>query len=425
MTIIDTAQNPEAKSLLLSGRINVAVCPQCGQAGMLSTPIIYHDPEKELLFTHVPPELGASSIEEQRILGDLTNRLMATLSAEKRKGYLLNPRSFLKLERMIEAILEADGITPEMLKARRAKAALLDRLLRASSEESQQAIAQENDEQIDYEFFQLLTLNIELAQANDQEETAKQLLNLRQRLLEWTTTGHEVSAREEAVKSLGQEISREGLLEKLVEAALAEEQAKIETMITIARPAIDYIFYQQLTEHIESARTAGETEREKKLRELRETTLELTAQIDAKLQQAAEEAAQFLQKVLDSKDPEKTIRANLDLVNELFFDVLTTQMSTAERAGQVERVQQLQEIGRLILQIVEENQPPEVRLVSQLMSVEYPDGTQALLEENQQLVSAMLLEIMDLIGEDLADKGQEEAAQQLAQIRAQAAAMAE
>lgn len=48
LTIIDARQNPDAKAMFLSGRINVAACPQCGHAGLLNTPIVYHDPDKEL-----------------------------------------------------------------------------------------------------------------------------------------------------------------------------------------------------------------------------------------------------------------------------------------------------------------------------------------------------------------------------------------
>ena len=234
LTTIDAGQDPEAKAMFLSGQINVAACPQCGHAGMLSTPLVYHDPNKELLFTYVPAELGLPEIEQQRLIGDLTNRVMSSLPPEQRKGYLLRPQSFLRIEGMVEAVLEADGITPEMLEAQRAKADLLDRLLRETSDDSRRTIMRENDEQLDYEFFQILTLNIELAQANAQEEAVGQLLELRRQLLEWTTTGTQVAIREDAIRELGSELTREGLLKKLVEASQAGEDTKVETMIAVA-----------------------------------------------------------------------------------------------------------------------------------------------------------------------------------------------
>jgi len=46
MTIIDVGERPEAKAVFVSGQLNIAACPQCGYAGMLNTPLVYHDPDK-------------------------------------------------------------------------------------------------------------------------------------------------------------------------------------------------------------------------------------------------------------------------------------------------------------------------------------------------------------------------------------------
>lgn len=424
LTIIDVGQNPEAKTLFLSGQLNIAVCPQCGHAGMLSTPIVYHDPEQELLFTYLPPELGLPESEQQRIIGDMTNHLMSVLPAEQRKGYLLRPRSFLRLEGMIEAVLEADGITSEMLEAQRAKTTLLNRLLDASSDDARQLIAQENEDQIDYEFFQILTLNIELAQANGQAETVQQLLGLRKQLLDWTSAGREVAAREEAIKELGTNVTREGLLEKLVDAALAGEQAKVETLVALARPAIDYIFYQELTGRIETAQQAGNTQEAETLKALRQSTLDLTAEIDAEVQRAREAASQLLQKILQSDDLEKAVLANLDQIDDLFMSALAMNLQAAEQTGQSADVEKLRQVSDIIMGLIQESQPPEIQFINRLLTAEYPDGTQALLDENHEQVNAQLLEIMRLVAEDLEQSGREQVAQRLAQIREQAAAMA-
>jgi hypothetical protein len=423
LTIIDVGQNPDAKTLFLSGQLNIAVCPQCGHAGMLSTPIVYHDPEQELLFTYLPPELGLPESEQQRIIGDMTNHLMSVLPAEQRKGYLLRPRSFLRLEGMIEAVLEADGITSEMLEAQRAKTTLLNRLLHASSDDARQLIAQENEDQIDYEFFQILTLNIELAQANGQAETVQQLLGLRKQLLDWTSAGREVAAREEAIKELGTKVTREGLLEKLVDAALAGEQAKVETMVAMARPAIDYIFYQELTGRIETAQQAGNTQEAGTLKALRQSILDLTAEIDAEVQRAREAAIQLLQKILQSDDLEKAVLANLDQIDDLFMSALAMNLQTAEQTGQSADVEKLRQVSEIIMGLIQESQPPEIQFINRLLTAEYPDGTQALLDENHEQVNAQLLEIMRLVAEDLEQSGREQVAQHLAQIREQAAAM--
>jgi hypothetical protein len=423
LMLIDAGRNPEAKALFLSGQANLAACPQCGHAGMLGTPLVYHDADKELLFTFSPPELGGSEREQERVLGDLTNRLMSTLLPEQRKGYLLRPRRFYTLESMVEAILEADGITREMLEAQRARSMLLDRLLSAQDEPTRRAIAQGSDPQIDYQFFELLSMNLELAEAGGQPGVAELLLDLREQLLEWTTQGREIAAREEAVLSLGDQVTREKLLDELVKAALGGEQVKVETLVAYARPAIDYVFYQQLTSRVESAGRAGRTDEAQTLKQLRDTVLDLTSEIDERVRQATEDADRFLQQLLASTDPEPLLRANPRRVDGLFLDVLTTKLQAASQAGQAGVVERLSAIRELVLKLIQESQPPELQFVNQLLTAEFPDGTRALLEGNRPLLDEGLLEVMALLAEDLERRGHTQVAQRLAQIRTQAVAM--
>ena len=423
LTIIDARQNPEAKAMFLSGRINVAACPQCGHAGLLNTPIVYHDPDKELLLTYVPAELGLPEIEQQRVIGDLTNRVMSSLPPEQRKGYLLRPQSFLRIEGMRESILNADGITPEMLEAQQAKVDLLDRLIRTTSEDSRRTIAQENDQQLDYEFFQILTLNIELAQADGQEEMTNQLLELRGQLLEWTSTGHEVAAREDAIRELGSGITREGLLDKLIQASQAAEDTKIDTMIAVGRQAIDYIFYQQLTSRIEAAQESGNTTEADSLKALRERVLNVTAEVDAEIQRATEQANQLLKQILHSDDLEAAVRANLDQIDELFLNAVALNLQAAEQAGRTEEAQRLQQVGDIMMKLIQESQPPEIQFINSLLSAGPADKTQELLEQNKDRLDARMLELMRLVEEDLHESGRTELAHRLAEIQKQAASL--
>jgi hypothetical protein len=423
LTTVDAGLDPEAKALFLSDQINVAACPQCGHAGMLNTPLVYHDPDKELLFTYVPAELGLPEAEQQRIIGDLTNRVMSSLPPEQRKGYLLRPRSFLRIEGLKEAVLEADGITPDMIEAQRAKAGLLERLLRATSAESRRTIVQENEEQLDYEFFQILTLNVELAQGNAQEDVRNQLLELRRQLLEWTTVGREVAAHEDAIRELGPEVTREALLEKLVEAFRAGEDAKVMTMIAVGRPAIDYVFYQQLTARIEAEDEKGNSPEADKLKALRERVLDVTAQVDAELQHATEQANELLQEILASEDLEESVRAHLDQIDELTLNALALNLQAAQQAGRTDEAQRLQQLGDILMKLIQESQPPEIQFINSLLTADYPDGTQSLLEENRQQLDERMLELMRLVEDDLTQSGRVELAQRLAEIKKRAASL--
>jgi hypothetical protein len=423
LTLIDAGQDPQAKALFLSGQSNVAVCPACGFASTVPTPIVYHDPEHEMLFTYVPPNLNLPEVEKQRIIGDMTSRVMSSLPPEERRGYLLRPRSFFTLDSMVEAILEADGITPEMIQGQREKTALLERLLRAPDPEVREILAGENDALIDYEFFQILSVNLQMAQAQGQDQALQQLAFLQQQLLQWTTTGKEIAAREQAIRELGTEVSREQLLDKLEAAAMAGEQAKIETMIAVARPLVDYAFYQELAGHIEQAERAGKPDRATRLKALRETILEVTEAVDAEMQEAGDEAAAMLREILESDDLEAAVRDRLGFVDEVFMSILALNMQAAERAGNTEELERLQQVGEALMKVIQENQPEVIRFINQLVSAAYPEGTQALLEENDDLLDAQLLEVMDMIHEDLVQSDRQDLAQRLSQIRRQAAAL--
>ena len=47
--VFDMGSDPLAKQKLLSNVSNTLQCPSCGFQGMVPVPIIYHDPDKELM----------------------------------------------------------------------------------------------------------------------------------------------------------------------------------------------------------------------------------------------------------------------------------------------------------------------------------------------------------------------------------------
>jgi hypothetical protein len=424
-SIIDVGLDPADKRRLFSGQLNVAACPQCGSAGMLATPLVYHDPDKELFLVFLPPELNLPETDQQRIIGSLTQEVMSTLPAEGRKGYLLNPRTFFSLDRLMSAILEADGITQDMLEAQQAKMQLLEQLLRTDDRDERAALVRAQDEQLDYEFFQLLTANIEVAQSNDRDEVVQDLTDLREQLLEWSSVGREVAARQEAIEALGDTITREALLERLIEAAHAQDDIRIETMVAIARPAIDYIFYQQLTERIDQAASSGQLDKANRLRALRERILELAEALDEGVRRAAEEASTHLQQMLKADDLQAAVQQHLAEIPDLglFLNVLAANISAAEEAGQTDALERLRRVSDLIADAIEEASPPEIRLINKLLAADYPDGTRALLHEQGGQVDDQLVELMDLMRRSLAQSGRSELAEKLGQIRAQAQTM--
>ncbi|MGA9399091.1 MAG: CpXC domain-containing protein, partial [Anaerolineaceae bacterium] len=181
-------QDSTVKQKLLSGAFNLIQCPNCGYNGSLSSPIVYHDPEKELLLTFFPPELGLPANEQEKLIGPLIKQVTDRLPAERRKAYLLTPKMMFTMQGLIETVLEADGITREMIQEQQRQIKLLQQLM-ATSEEKRLEIVKAEESLINEQFFLILNRLIDSSLANGDETSAKQLTELQQNLFQISETG--------------------------------------------------------------------------------------------------------------------------------------------------------------------------------------------------------------------------------------------
>jgi hypothetical protein len=420
-SIIDVGQDPEAKARLLGGKINVATCPQCGNAGMLNVPFVYHDPEKELLLCFLPPELDLRGDDQHKLVGDLTNRLMSYLPPEKRKGYLLQPKIFFSLQGLIEEIMQAEGVTKETLEAQKAKLNLIQRFLDATSDEVLQVLVRENDDQLDYEFFSLLTGSIEMAKAEGEEDRARRLLGLREKLLEFSSLGRASRVEREVAEALEEGMTREEFLEKVIE---CESDAELRALISLGRPMLDYQFFRSLTSKIEALDAEeGNAKEAQRLKDLRARILEIRDELDVETRAILQQKARLLKEIFESEDWEESLREHVEEIDGALFAILSANIEQAEAEGDKEATRKLQSITDLALKLLEERTPRSIKFISQLMEAQYPRETKKLLEENVEWVDNELLGAMDLIIENLTRRGEKRTARQLREIRDQARAM--
>ena len=89
--IVDPSENPQAKDLLLTGRLNVIQCPNCGTPSTASTPLVYHDASKEMLLTFVPMQLEMNEQEADKFIGQLIREITDNMDSKMVKGYILQP----------------------------------------------------------------------------------------------------------------------------------------------------------------------------------------------------------------------------------------------------------------------------------------------------------------------------------------------
>lgn len=415
--ILDLEKDPTAKTRLLSGRVNIARCPACGAEGALNLPFVYHDRSKELLLAYMPPSFGANENERQRVLGELTNAVMNSLPPEHRKAYLFQPKMFFTMQSMAETILQADGVTKEMMDAQRAHVDLINEMLQARDPSAFQQVLDQNRDKIDYDFFQTLAASAEAAQANGQERVAQVLNSLSLRLIQefGLPVGDEIAG--EGSKGL---LSREGLVALLQE---AQDDDEFRTLVSVGRPLMDYTFFQEITAQMEAAKAQGDEGKAKRLADMRARIVQVAEEMDAASKQVINQATSLLSGALQAEDPEAYLRKHLNEMSEAFFVVLSANLNAAERDGQPEWAAKMEQIGNIAIRLIQEAAPPEVQLLNRLLAAPYPDGTLQILRENAAMVTTELLDAMRLIAEDLARQGNLAAADKTKKVLAQAEAL--
>ena len=412
--ILDVGSDPSAKSRLLQGQVNIAKCPQCGQQAAMMAPLFYHDPEKQLALTYVPDELGLHNNDQQKIIGDMSNALLNSLPAEQRKAYLLTPQVFINMQRMTEQILKADGITPEMLARQKAKAQLLDKLIRATNEEALKALVKENETDLDYDLFRIMTASARAAYAEGQEEATQAMLALRNLIAEMIPNGAELVSQANTELGFGETLTREKLLDRLLASESDEES---ESLIAAGRPLLDYAFFQRLTQQIDAA---PDTDTATKLKQLRSRILDISARQDEEARQAIEQATGLLKTILQAEDPRAAAKQHLDEVDDMFFSVLSANIQQARAAKQEAAAQRLEQLGAMILELVQEGMQPEVGLLNQLLQARYPEDTQRLLEANREIITDELIGAMNQLVDQMDEAGQGDVARHVRQVADQA-----
>ncbi len=419
--IIDVQRDPTAKERLLSGRVNVITCPHCGYRGVVGTPLLYHDATKQMAIVYVPMELGMEQTQREKLVGDFTNALMRSLPEDAPKGYLLQPKMALTLQGLIDQVLEADGITQEMLDKERRKVELIRQIAEANDEQLEQLLA-DNQELFDLTFLELLTAASQAASQQGDVRGSLRLLNVRTRLMDTTEAGQMLKEQEAAVaealkelEALGDKITREGFVDLLVKSV--GNPHKVEALATIGRNLLDYTTFQVLTNRIEQSPTPEEKEA---LNQVRNRLLEISAEYERQSRAIVQRATDTLRMLLQSADVPAAIRNNTDRIDDVFLQVLQANLDEARRAGNIEVSSRLKEIRDEVLKLIQASAPPEIRLINDLLAIESEEESLNKLRERKSEINDGLLQVMAQISDQLRQGGNEPAAHRVDVLKAEA-----
>ncbi len=402
--IVDVGKQPSLKSALLRGQVNAIACPNCGYRGMIANPFIYHDPAKQLALVLLPMELGMKRDEEERQIGRLSNALMESYVAEQRKMYMLQPRRLLTFQSLTDEIMQADGVTREMLDKQAAQIRLLETLLQsATSEENFKRIVEEHKAEVNQEFVDLVTTLAQSTVAQGDEQSGAQLLQVADML-----------AREVGLKAPTGELSAEELIDELRQVQSDDE---LREFVASARPALDYKFYQTLTSRMEAA----QGDDAKQLKRLREKLLDLTQELDRETEAALRQSSQLLQQILQAPDVKQAVGANLEQIDDAFMMVLQANIQQAEEQKQDSVASVLREVYQEVVAHLEARMPPEMKLINQTLRMQ-PGERAAYLREHADDFTPDVMRALSGLANELNQAGRTEVAQEVRGLMNQVAA---
>jgi hypothetical protein len=406
-TLVDVTQQPELKSLLLGGRINLAVCPNCRTASMLAAPLIYHDAAKQLCLVYFPQELNSRPNEQERFVGEATSFLMRSLPADAPRSHLLAPRRFLTLPSLLDAVLEADGISRETLNRQRTQIELISELAGLLTDDAAFSdLVEQRWEELTPEFFATLAAFIE-ATPPQQSEAQTMLLQLQERLM----------------AQLGGSTHDDAELDQAIDRLIAASDAELEPVVADLRAMIDYGFYQRWNARIEAAEAAGQPEQAALLESRRARLLTVVEELDRQAQAMFESGSKLLDELFATPDPLAALRERADRVDEAFMMVLSANAAAAQRADRTDLVEQFGQLAEAALGIIQERMTPEDRFINELLAAETPQQATRMLRTSVAKITPDLVKRLNELATQEEQHANKPTADRLRQLARECAAM--
>lgn len=366
-TIVD-ASDEDARQALLSGQVNRASCPTCGAIAQVTVPVLYYDHQAEFAGVLVPMTLNLPHDEQERAIGRLANRVLASLPSEQRKMYLLQPQTYLSEDSFVRAIFAASGVTDDALLAVRAAADLVEVLLAAPDEAARKEALADAERAVDYDFLLLITALADDANQRGDAVRARALSEL----------------RDDLARTNGVTITLDGVLTQL---QAAQEAGQLDEAVAHFRSILDYAFFSALTQRIEAA---GDGPDAQALTRLRTDLLAAIDRVDATAKAEIEAAVATLRSVLQAPDPVAAVRALPEAPSPAFFLVLDANLAAASDDDRQQLTALLARVRDAAIELIEEQMPPLERLVNRLARTNDPAAQAALLDGSPELLGSDL-----------------------------------
>jgi hypothetical protein len=302
----------------------------------------------------------------------------------------------LTYQTLIDRILEADGITKEMVEAQQKRINLIQQLIATANPEDRKKIIADNNALADGNLFAIFSTLIESASMQGDEKSAQMLSALNQELLEGTEMGRELLAQnQEAQKALKalQDASKNGLTRERLLEILSEisSVSALTTVVSLTRNGLDYQFFQSLTERIE--KETGEAK--EKYSTLRDNLLKITRDYDNEINKRMANAGKLLDSILVEADMEEAVKKHANEIDDFFSQAIHSAFDKANQSGDLARLEKIQKLSAVIEKF--STPPPELELIQKLVDAKDDIERHRLMEENKDLITDELLQALNSI----------------------------
>jgi hypothetical protein len=215
-------------------------------------------------------------------------------------------------------------------------------------------------------------------------------------LFEKTETGKQLykSSQEtqQAIKAL-QAAGKDGGLtrEKLLDVVLnAKSDTEISTIVSLARNGMDYSFFQLLSQKIDGSAN----EEKAKLETLRENLLELTAEVDKRMQAEFNKTKELLEKIVRSENIEAETEKNLENITELFLQVVEDEIDKARKQADLDRIQKLERVMIVVRKAMEP--PQEVKFIEEMLAlVDKQAELEKFMDAHQESITPEIIQLLN------------------------------
>ncbi|MBI4927273.1 MAG: hypothetical protein HY835_05870, partial [Anaerolineae bacterium] len=193
-----------------------------------------------------------------------------------------------------------------------------------------------------------------------------------------------------------------------------KSEPALAALVSMTRSGLDYEFFTILAERIEKASEADRAP----LNALRQKLLDLTAELDKRMNERLEAARLTLAAIVDAPNVEQAFAEHIQEIDDFFTETLRTELEDARAKGDLARSAKLQKVVEVLQQA--STPPAEFAFIEELINFNDEASRRQHFEKNLDKMTPELLQMINGLAAQMETEGQTEMATRLQDVYRQA-----